>query len=508
MKKNVVIHLYIIELPEANIKQRAQDQGLTQNQPQAQSQAQNDNEPSLSEAGAWADNLIVSALTEKVIPSENSSKSQLKISSITTNRPNKLPIRRTRLRTAKQTITPLQIDEALHYCSTMSKSSYFLKATPLPNSTPTVKSPSPASPSKRMASHFDVEENLGQVNDEGNTHDDSEDSDFREWQLDGSEESQSFSLDKEDDLGPENESLDDINFENNTQLRMTLGHGSIDNDEHDSLSTVNKMAKVFKQGKLWTRNRDGKGIIKALKNVMPQALRRICVLYFYKNFASNYPRDDEPLEHWAGFKFDQTLKLNDNTNNFIESFNNTIVKHRGKPTYTMLEEIRKLVEDGFDKRFHMSTDWEGKVIPFVEKKLKQLELEFRNCRSFMMAQYTPFPTHASESAYPALDPPFELRKRRRPEKYKRRKNRLSIPQQLSTIQLSGTKRCKKCRQLGHNSLTCGQPRDENGRLKCKKKPQQKIGNPVSSPKKIQKVSQASTSTAAASGVPTQSSQAI
>ena len=50
--------------------------------------------------------------------------------------------------------------------------------------------------------------------------------------------------------GLKNESLDDTNLENNTQLRMTLGHRSIDNDGGDSLLTVNKMAKVFKQGNL------------------------------------------------------------------------------------------------------------------------------------------------------------------------------------------------------------------------------------------------------------------
>lgn len=96
-----------------------------------------------------------------------------------------------------------------------------------------------------------------------------------------------------------------------------------------------------------------KGIIKAVEKIMPQALRRICVLHFYKNFAANFPgawfhfffyiaanayldyvlkksmekikgkepaayewlRKNEPLEHWARFKFDDNLKCDDNTNN-------------------------------------------------------------------------------------------------------------------------------------------------------------------------------------------------
>jgi len=56
---------------------------------------------------------------------------------------------------------------------------------------------------------------------------------------------------------------------------------------------------------------------------------------------------------------DQTLKVDDNTNNFVESFNNAIVKHRGKPTYTMLEEIRKL--KGLDLIRGFSCQLIGKV---------------------------------------------------------------------------------------------------------------------------------------------------
>ena len=50
----------------------------------------------------------------------------------------------------------------------------------------------------------DVEENLGQADDEDSNHDDSEDSDFKEWQSDESEESDSLSLDEKFDLQAEN----------------------------------------------------------------------------------------------------------------------------------------------------------------------------------------------------------------------------------------------------------------------------------------------------------------
>ncbi|KAJ8430866.1 hypothetical protein Cgig2_023544 [Carnegiea gigantea] len=132
-----------------------------------------------------------------------------------------------------------------------------------------------------------------------------------------------------------------------------------------------------------------KGIIKALRTVMPNASRRTCVIHYYKNFASLYPgawfhalfyiaanayasfvhekamekirekgpgayhwlRDNEKLELGARFKFNTNLKCDDNTNNFVKSFNYAIVKFRGLRILTMLEKIRKLIGSSFVKRF-------------------------------------------------------------------------------------------------------------------------------------------------------------
>ena len=67
--------------------------------------------------------------------------------------------------------------------------------------------------------------------------------------------------------------------------------------------------------------------------------------------AYHWLRDNEKLELWARFKFDTNLKCDDNTNNFVESFNHAIVKFRGLPILTMLEKIRKLIGSRFVKRF-------------------------------------------------------------------------------------------------------------------------------------------------------------
>ncbi|KAJ8445631.1 hypothetical protein Cgig2_018572 [Carnegiea gigantea] len=155
-----------------------------------------------------------------------------------------------------------------------------------------------------------------------------------------------------------------------------------------------------------------------------------------KNASAYYwLKDNKPLEYWARIKFDEALKSNDNTNNFVKSFNNAIVKHMGKPVYSMLEEIRKIVGSRFNRRFQLAASWDGKVTPYVEKTLRMTEIEARNCSNAVALQ-----------------------------------GRVRYG--------SGTKRCKNCKELGHNSLTCGKLRDANGNLiqKYKMKPKQKKGD--------------------------------
>ncbi|KAJ8426493.1 hypothetical protein Cgig2_029235 [Carnegiea gigantea] len=111
----------------------------------------------------------------------------------------------------------------------------------------------------------DVDENVEEQVEEY-LESDSEDSYFN---VDEHEESDEVLLDDESD---DNEVLDDLDLELDTKQRMRLGH--VDADGSHGHVVVTKKAK---------------GIIKALKNFMPQASRRICVLHFYKNFTAHYP---------------------------------------------------------------------------------------------------------------------------------------------------------------------------------------------------------------------------
>lgn len=94
--------------------------------------------------------------------------------------------------------------------------------------------------------------------------------------------------------------------------------------------------------------------------------------------AYHWLRESVPLEQWARFKFDQSTKCDDNTNNFVESFNNAINRFRGLPILTLLEEIRKLIGSRFVRRFERAQQWEGKLVPYVKQKLCEAELEGRD----------------------------------------------------------------------------------------------------------------------------------
>lgn len=120
------------------------------------------------------------------------------------------------------------------------------------------------------------------------------------------------------------------------------------------------------------------GIDPSLDAVWPKVGRRYCKRHLCKNFKKEYPgllmhklfwcvinsyseycfrkamaqvqknagagvlkwfQDVGPMERWARFRFDTSLCSDENTNNFVESFNNTIGVERTHPILTMLEGI-------------------------------------------------------------------------------------------------------------------------------------------------------------------------
>jgi len=69
-----------------------------------------------------------------------------------------------------------------------------------------------------------------------------------------SEDSKQESMDEESS----SKGLEDINLETDTTDKMVLRHQLVDEDGSGSQLVVNKMAKVFQKGRLWSKGRDGK----------------------------------------------------------------------------------------------------------------------------------------------------------------------------------------------------------------------------------------------------------
>ena len=51
----------------------------------------------------------------------------------------------------------------------------------------------------------------------------------------------------------------------------------------------------------------------------------------------------------------------------------------------MLEKIRKLIGSRFVTRYDKSQRWNGKLVPYIHKKLLQIEMKSRNCKNLIHA---------------------------------------------------------------------------------------------------------------------------
>ncbi|XP_021754532.1 uncharacterized protein LOC110719860 [Chenopodium quinoa] len=124
-----------------------------------------------------------------------------------------------------------------------------------------------------------------------------------------------------------------------------------------------------------------KGVDPSLDSIWPKVPRRYCAKNLCKNFKKHYPgllmqklfwsvtnaysdysfrkamvqlqkhgglgavkwfKDVGPLERWTRWKFDLTLKSDESTNNFVESFNSTTGVDRTYPILTLLKGVKRI----------------------------------------------------------------------------------------------------------------------------------------------------------------------
>ncbi|XP_052118923.1 uncharacterized protein LOC107493000 [Arachis duranensis] len=153
----------------------------------------------------------------------------------------------------------------------------------------------------------------------------------------------------------------------------------------------------------------GDGLLPALKEVMPSAHVRNCVMHMWKNFINRfkdlYIREivwdcarctiisefkttmerlkEVNMDAWAYLmKFDPATwvrayfshgpKVDNLTNNMCESFNAKVVKYRCKPILTMCKELRCYVMQRMVQHKKLLGTHEGKLAPVQEKRLQRL----------------------------------------------------------------------------------------------------------------------------------------
>ncbi|XP_048496412.1 uncharacterized protein LOC104906852 [Beta vulgaris subsp. vulgaris] len=301
----------------------------------------------------------------------------------------------------------------------------------------------------------------------------------------------------------------------------------------------------------------------ALCNVFPQATRRICCQHLYSNcknegfsgtafhklfwtaadaynqyvytkamekIAKYNPKAIEYLEkcteQWSRAFIDSGVCCDQNTTNFVESFNACTKPYRDLPVITLLEDYAKMILESRsdESRFCYATScgggeyevrdgnvtfpitltnykcgcgkWQGSGIPCKHalRVIFNQRLEPADFLSpfFKGAAYKltygdhihpmPDPTQWPDFNLPQIAPPDIKRPAGRPVKQIRRG-----PNEAKKGKRHSSVRCKKCKEVGHNSRTCG---TDKGKGKGSKRKADGASTSQAAPKRAKKTSRA------------------
>ncbi|XP_074266258.1 uncharacterized protein LOC141588730 [Silene latifolia] len=88
-------------------------------------------------------------------------------------------------------------------------------------------------------------------------------------------------------------------------------------------------------------------------------------------------------EQWTKHKFNPDLACEDNTSNFVESFNSILGVHRTNPVLSLLEGVRRMTMVRNASRQAAAQSWQDEgVRPNILQRLKELQKESRLCYAF------------------------------------------------------------------------------------------------------------------------------
>ncbi|XP_043697286.1 uncharacterized protein LOC122648089 [Telopea speciosissima] len=167
-----------------------------------------------------------------------------------------------------------------------------------------------------------------------------------------------------------------------------------------------------------------KGLQDELAEVFPHANHRNCCRHIYSNFKEKFPDVWLKIQFWVAAKapneflfqkamqkillcdkeahdwlmrshpstwsrhaFDFSCKSDHITNKMIESFNNWIGDVRSKPILSLIDEIRVKLMRRFYKRYSHAMKQEGIVTPSVQKIIRSINEQARDCNPMQASDY-------------------------------------------------------------------------------------------------------------------------
>ncbi|KAL0362188.1 UNVERIFIED_CONTAM: hypothetical protein Scaly_1174000 [Sesamum calycinum] len=250
------------------------------------------------------------------------------------------------------------------------------------------------------------------------------------------------------------------------QLLVAVGR-----DGNDNMFPIAMAVVQVENRETWSWQ---KGLIEALKELVPDSEHRFCTRHMYQNFKQKFksvelkeyfwkaastankqdferymkkiqeidPKVSEDVEtasewlekvnpeHWVRAFFPVHSKSDILVNNLCESFNSYILEARDKPIISMFEWIRT------------------KLMMRLQQKREGMENE--------MIHAVPGAKDYLSTSFEPLKPPAMKKQRGRPKKLRRRG-----PDELSQSKVSTRKglthTCTKCLETGHNKNSCSNP---------------------------------------------------
>ncbi|KAL0405450.1 UNVERIFIED_CONTAM: hypothetical protein Slati_3858900 [Sesamum latifolium] len=165
--------------------------------------------------------------------------------------------------------------------------------------------------------------------------------------------------------------------------------------------------------------RQTKGLVETINDVVPNAVNRRCARHIYANFRGQFagaalkkyfwqaarsyyaagfnfalhkikglkPAAYDwllkiPAEMWSRHAFDERLKNDHVTNNISESFNHWVRDLRSKPVLTLVDGLRTKLMCRLQKRKLKGLKMSGDLVPNVVKELNKIKKESRKVSSF------------------------------------------------------------------------------------------------------------------------------